>query len=328
MMTKNIIKTVLLCISVLPTMVYADRPITTDSRIRTFVYGENEVFQLVTKHGYQSYIEFAKNEKILTLSMGNATPFKITPAGNRLFVKAMQDNQHTNMTVLTNKRAYQFELSSITEDETDIIYVMRFYYPDDDFDKNGVISAGQEIKIKEFVSDNNARGMSNNLLGSNTPNTSNPVRVPTKVAPQPALVQPAPVAVPTPAQNFAPVAPVAPVSNRDVFVPTSTSVPVIASPQPNSPGFNFDYSLAGPDSIAPLKIFDDGRATYFKMPSGISEKITVYVVNSNGTESPLKAKKEGEYIIVDNILPKISIRSGADVICVYNESINQLAASF
>jgi len=132
-------------------MVRAEDPVSTDSRIRTLVYSENEVFQLVTEHGYQSNIEFGAREKILTLSVGDSVSFKVTPSGNRLFVKSLQDNRHTNMTVLTNLHAYQFELSSIIEDEQDVIYVMRFYYPEDNFDSaRPVQKVG--IDIKEFAS--------------------------------------------------------------------------------------------------------------------------------------------------------------------------------
>ena len=115
---------------------FAGNPVATDSRIRTYVYGENEVFKLVTEFGYQANIEFGPKEEIETLSIGDAVTWKITPAGNRLFVKAMEENGTTNLTVVTNQRAYQFDLSSVkpSAENKDIVYVVRFFYPDKDFD--------------------------------------------------------------------------------------------------------------------------------------------------------------------------------------------------
>src|SRR5690348_345452 len=89
----------LLFVALVPTHSLASMPITTDSRIRTFVYGENEVFQLNTKNGYQSNIEFSEKEEVYLVSLGDTSAWQITPAGRRLFINALDDNAHTNMTV-------------------------------------------------------------------------------------------------------------------------------------------------------------------------------------------------------------------------------------
>jgi type IV secretory pathway VirB9-like protein len=101
-----------------------------DSRIRSFIYGENDVFRINTIYGYQTVVEFDKDEKIATISIGNPNIFKIMPAKNRLFVKAMQNNQLTNLTLITNKRIYQIELSSFSDEEQEVMYYVKFIYPD------------------------------------------------------------------------------------------------------------------------------------------------------------------------------------------------------
>ena len=80
-------------------------PITSDSRIKTFVYNENDVYTLTTHYGYQSNIEFAKNERIETVSLGDRVAWQIVPAGRRLFVRPQEEGVTTNMTVITNKRS-------------------------------------------------------------------------------------------------------------------------------------------------------------------------------------------------------------------------------
>ncbi len=111
----------------------ADEPITTDNRVKTYIYNENEVYNLMIFYGYQTSIEFAKGEEVSTISMGDSYAWKINAVGHRLFVKPLEDNMHTNMTIITNKRAYQFDLFSKKIDgkfDKELVYVMRFYYPE------------------------------------------------------------------------------------------------------------------------------------------------------------------------------------------------------
>lgn len=105
-------------------------PTGSDNRIKTFIYGKNDVFKIVTTYGYQTLIELEEDEKILTMSLGDPSPFKLTPQKNKIFLKALIEGQLTNMTLITNKRTYQIELSSIIDDISQIMYVVRFFYPD------------------------------------------------------------------------------------------------------------------------------------------------------------------------------------------------------
>jgi len=109
-----------------------DLPITTDNRIKTYIYNPNEVYLLVLHFGFQSHIEFAKNEEIQTITLGDSYSWKITPLANRLFIKPLEKNIRTNMTIITNKRTYQFDIvaKELEEgEEKDLVYVIRFYYP-------------------------------------------------------------------------------------------------------------------------------------------------------------------------------------------------------
>ncbi len=133
-----------------PTLLLADnKPIAMDSRIKTFIYSENDVFRLVVHYGYQTSIEFADGEEIQTISVGNNYAWQLTPVGRRLFIKPLEENILTNMTILTNKRSYQFEvqskLLSYTIDE-ELVYVVRFFFPDADFDKTRPAVVSNESK--------------------------------------------------------------------------------------------------------------------------------------------------------------------------------------
>jgi type IV secretion system protein VirB9 len=108
-------------------------PITLDSRIKTFIYSDNEIFPVVLNLGYQTAIEFSKDETIQTYSVGNQFVWQFSAVGRTLFIKPLEENIVTNMTVITNKRRYYFELYSRKtggmEDE-EISYVVRFFYPE------------------------------------------------------------------------------------------------------------------------------------------------------------------------------------------------------
>lgn len=130
---KKLYLMLVLIFSALGNSTYAtDAPITTDRRIQTYVYSENEVFKLVIHYGYQTSIEFAAGEQVKTISMGDNFAWKITPSGNRIFVKPLQENVHTNMTLITNMRTYHFDLFSKAAtdlDDNELVYVLRFFYP-------------------------------------------------------------------------------------------------------------------------------------------------------------------------------------------------------
>lgn len=115
---------------------WAQQPVVTDSRIKTFVYNEYDVYNIYTHYGYQSNVEFSKDEEIVTVSVGDRIGWQIVPVGRRLFIRPMEEDASTNMTVITSKRTYQFDLTSSGPGKLrpaeELAYVVRFYYPDAD----------------------------------------------------------------------------------------------------------------------------------------------------------------------------------------------------
>lgn len=110
----------------------AQVPITTDSRIRTLVYNPNEVYELKFYYNYQSFIEFSEDEEIEMISIGEAFAWRLTPSGKRLFVRPLEIAAHTNMTIITDKRTYHFDIRSAEFDgksDQDLVYTVRFFYP-------------------------------------------------------------------------------------------------------------------------------------------------------------------------------------------------------
>ena len=103
-----------------------------DSRIHTIMYGPDEVFKFTGHYGYQSSIVLEDGEEIDTISMGDSIPWQIQPNGNRIFLKPVQQDAQTNMTLITNKRTYLFELhaeEAESIEDPNLIWVLKFIYP-------------------------------------------------------------------------------------------------------------------------------------------------------------------------------------------------------
>ena len=120
----------------LPMVSHAQQqPIITDSRIKTLIYNENDVYALLTHHGYQANIEFGKKESIQTISVGDRISWQIIPDGRRLFIRSNVPGAHTNMTVITNERSYNFDIRATSGGaipvKEELVYVVKFYYPDE-----------------------------------------------------------------------------------------------------------------------------------------------------------------------------------------------------
>jgi type IV secretion system protein VirB9 len=110
------------------------RPIGGESRIKIVNYTPNTVYKFIGHYEYQSIIEFGLDEKIETIAMGTPTPWQMIPAVNRIFIKPVEDNATTNMTVITNKRMYFFEMMAaeakgVQDEELNFVY--KFIYPEE-----------------------------------------------------------------------------------------------------------------------------------------------------------------------------------------------------
>lgn len=110
-----------------------------ERKFRSFIYNPNDVYRYIGHYTYQGFIEFEEGETIGTISMGNPSLWLFENLGNRLFLKPVgEDNSETNMTVITSKRVYHFELVAKEAkgiNDKDLIFVVKFVYPDEK-DKN------------------------------------------------------------------------------------------------------------------------------------------------------------------------------------------------
>ncbi len=105
-----------------------------DARIRVARYDADEVYRLHGFVGYQIDLEFAPGETFLGLAAGDMEGLSFVAEGNHLFLKPRAVAVETNLTVLTTRREYQLDYTVSAapagESDPDLIYVLRFVYPD------------------------------------------------------------------------------------------------------------------------------------------------------------------------------------------------------
>ncbi|MDE8650143.1 TrbG/VirB9 family P-type conjugative transfer protein [Novosphingobium album (ex Liu et al. 2023)] len=104
-------------------------PVHADERLTERLYSENEVVRIDGKLGVQATIAFDENESIENVAVGDSQTWQITPnkRANLLFVKPLEAGARTNMTVVTDKHTYFFDL--IASAKARPLYMLRFTYP-------------------------------------------------------------------------------------------------------------------------------------------------------------------------------------------------------
>lgn len=108
-----------------------------DPRVRTITYSPTDVVSLTGHYGYQMLIELSPAERIQNISIGDSVAWAVTPnkTATGLFLKPVEPNAATNMTVQTDQRTYLFELRAARAARggatPGMIYKVQFRYPED-----------------------------------------------------------------------------------------------------------------------------------------------------------------------------------------------------
>lgn len=80
-----------------------------DARVRVVTYNPDDVVTLHGYVGYQIHLQFAEGEEFVNLGSGDNAAFDVGAERNHFFIKPKEARASTNLTVLTNRRAYHFD---------------------------------------------------------------------------------------------------------------------------------------------------------------------------------------------------------------------------
>jgi type IV secretion system protein VirB9 len=101
-----------------------------DPRLQTIMFDAKQVVQLSVATGFQLMIAFAPGEVVETVALGDSAAWQVSPGkrGDFIFLKNVQASATTNMTVVTDARAYSFELTPSGGYANDAPYIVKFLY--------------------------------------------------------------------------------------------------------------------------------------------------------------------------------------------------------
>ena len=108
-----------------------------DARVRVVAYNPDDVVSLHGYVGYQIHLQFAEGEEFVNLGSGDNGAFDVGAERNHFFIKPKEARASTNLTVLTNRRAYHFDYVVSATAPTGaaakrMVYSVRFSYPEDE----------------------------------------------------------------------------------------------------------------------------------------------------------------------------------------------------
>lgn len=111
-----------------------------DNRVRFVNYQPYNITRIVGTLRSSVQVEFAPNEEIAHVALGNSVAWEVAPAGNILFLKPRENQPITNISIVTtrrdgSKRSYQMELTvrdgSVAAGQDTYFYV-KYRYPTDE----------------------------------------------------------------------------------------------------------------------------------------------------------------------------------------------------
>jgi len=111
-----------------------------DSRVRFVNYQPFNITRIVGSLRSSVQVEFAADEEIAHVALGNSVAWEVAPAGNILFLKPREKQPVTNISVVTTRRdgstrSYQMELTA-RDGTVDVgqntYFYLKFRYPADE----------------------------------------------------------------------------------------------------------------------------------------------------------------------------------------------------
>ena len=91
----------------------------------------------------------------------------------------------------------------------------------------------------------------------------------------------------------------------------------LPEPEPDPQAVNEAYVVAGSAENRPLRIFDDGKMTYFEWARDAAQP-AIFAVGAKGEESLVNVGVRGRYTVVEQLAARFILRNGKEVATVTN----------
>lgn len=109
-----------------------------DSRFKVFPFMENGVYEIIALYDNTTYIEFEEDEVVSSVTNPKDDAWQLLPQKNKLFLQPVASNASTQLTVMTNKRIYFFEMYAKEPENSfddDYTFYYQFTYPTEEEQK-------------------------------------------------------------------------------------------------------------------------------------------------------------------------------------------------
>ncbi|MEJ5083626.1 MULTISPECIES: P-type conjugative transfer protein VirB9 [unclassified Ochrobactrum] len=230
-----------------------------DNRVRFVNYQPYNITRVVGSLRSSVQVEFAADEEIAHVALGNTVAWEVAPAGNILFLKPREKQPITNISIITTKRdgsnrSYQLELTvrdGTVEAGQNTYFYVKFRYPGDE-------AEARRRRAQSRAQEAQARAADDVL------------------------------------------------ALHEAYGPR-----------------NWQYSAQGSEALEPHSVYDNGKVTTFAFV-GNQDMPAIYIENADGSESLVPKSVDGNLVMVHAISAKFILRSGKDVLCVFNEAYNRV----
>ncbi len=133
-----------------------------DSRVRFVDYQPYNITRIIGSLRSSVQVEFATDEEIAHVALGNSVAWEVAPAGNILFLKPRENQPVTNISVVTTRRdgstrSYQMELTvrdGTVEVGQNTYFYVKYRYPADKAERRRQAAAARAIAAQAKEADN------------------------------------------------------------------------------------------------------------------------------------------------------------------------------
>lgn len=137
-------------------------PAPKENRIVRYTYSPDVIFRVLSVPNLTTHLELGEDEGVKeTPAIGDQAQWMVTGGPRHLFIKPLRFDLETSLTVVTNKRTYQFQLISGRSAGSQVFQKVSFLYPDREMEvklrketETAVVEAEQNRLAGQVVASN------------------------------------------------------------------------------------------------------------------------------------------------------------------------------
>ncbi len=123
-----------------------------DAKLSVIPYSAMQVVKIWGRFGFTTSVVFAPDEKVESIAVGYPEAWEVTQLGNRLVLKPRARNGQTNLTVVTNRRTYYFDLDvASAKNLRDVRHAIQFSYEGTTEEQSQYLDLLRKIETQQTI---------------------------------------------------------------------------------------------------------------------------------------------------------------------------------